>query len=396
MVPVLLTADQILMGNYHGKGFLESRTGAPPDVFAQWRLLDLGELPPVSTQAIYHAVGIAVDRNIAPSTIIFCRPTSPLVCIGYHQELEMELDQEYCRMKGLPIVRRILGGGAVYLDRDQLFYQVIAKKSDPRVPASIQGIFEKFLTAPVMTYNYLGIPAHYRAVNDIEVRGRKISGSGATQIGTSVILTGNIIFDFDFDEMVRILRVPSEKFRDKVAKTLQERLTTIKRELSDPPSHDFIKELLGRNYENTLGVELLEGRLSQEETNTTESLERMYQSDDWTRLVENEHQDIINKRMLRMSGRVSLGETCYKTSGGLLRVLIEVKDDVINDLMITGDFTFLPRDSLRMLEKVLRGHNLNKDILMNRIRQFYEKYNVRSPGLTVEDIAHVIMLLSSK
>jgi len=91
-----------------------------------------------------------------------------------------------------------------------------------------------------------------------------------------------------------------------------------------------------------------------------------------------------------------LGETCYKTSGGLLRVLIEVKDGVINDLMITGDFTFLPRGSLRMLEKVLRGHNLNKDVLMNRIHQFYEKYNVRSPGLTVEDIAHVIMLLSSK
>jgi lipoate-protein ligase A len=191
-----------------------------------------------------------------------------------------------------------------------------------------------------MTHNELGIPAHYRAVNDIEVRGRKISGSGATEIGTSIILTGNIIFDFNFDEMVRILKVPSEKFRDKVAKTLQERLNTIKRVLSDPPSHDFVKELLRRNYENTLGVELLEGGLSQEEANTTESLERMYPSDDWTHLVENEHQDIINKRILRVSGRVSLGQTCYKTSGGLLRVLVEVKDDVINDRMITGDSLF--------------------------------------------------------
>jgi hypothetical protein len=69
---------------------------------------------------------------------------------------------------------------------------------------------------------------------------------------------------------------------------------------------------------------------------------------------------------------------------------------VIDDLMITGGVTFLPRDSLRMLEKVLREHRLNKDILINRIRQFYEKHNVRSPGLTVEDITHVSMLLSSK
>ena len=76
--------------------------------------------------------------------------------------------------------------------------------------------------------------------------------------------------------MVRILRVPSEKIREKVVKTLQERLTTIKRELSDPPSHDFVKELLGRNYEKTLDVELLKGKLSQEEANTAESLERMY------------------------------------------------------------------------------------------------------------------------
>ena len=121
----------------------------------------------------------------------------------------MEVDTEYCRVNNLPVVRRILGGGAVYLDSNQLFYQVIARRSEPEVPGSIEEIFKTFLAAPAKTYNDLDIRAQYRAINDIEVDGRKISGSGATEIGTSAILTGNIIFDFNFDEMTRILRVPS-------------------------------------------------------------------------------------------------------------------------------------------------------------------------------------------
>ena len=87
----------------------------------KWRLLDLGALEPLDTQTVYEAVAKARSEDLIPDTIIFCYPSSPLVCIGYHQELEKEVDLEYCDKNKIPITRRILGGGAVFLDSNQLF-----------------------------------------------------------------------------------------------------------------------------------------------------------------------------------------------------------------------------------------------------------------------------------
>lgn len=363
---------------------------------AAWRLLDLGELPPISTQAVYHAVGIAVDQGLARNTIIFCSPSSPLVCLGYHQELEIEVDVEYCRLKQLPIVRRILGGGAVYLDGDQLFYQIVASKSEPEVPASIQEIFRKFLEAPVKTYNDIGIPASYRPLNDIEVKGRKISGNGATEIGRSAVLTGNMIFDFNFHEMTRILKVPSEKFRDKVAKTLGERLTTIKKELGSVPSKDIVKDLLRKNYETSLNVKLVSDELGPRERKLVESLQEEYRSREWLHSMENQHEGIIQKRRLKLSGRAHIGEVVHKTGGGLLRVLVETLDGRIADIMISGDFSLVPMDCLRTLESELRGVEASREALIDRVKSFYSNHTVESPGMNHGDLADAIIEASTQ
>ena len=104
------------------------------------RLLDMGLVPPVRSQTIYHAVGYALDAD-APDTIILVAPTAPYVCIGFHQELEKEVDGEYCRAHGLPIYRREVGGGAVYLDQDQVFAQWVFHRN--ALPADIRAIITR-------------------------------------------------------------------------------------------------------------------------------------------------------------------------------------------------------------------------------------------------------------
>jgi lipoate-protein ligase A len=308
----------------------------------------------------------------------------------------MEVDTGYCRRRKLPIVRRILGGGAVYLDGDQLFYQVIARRSDPEVPGFIEDVFKKFLAAPTKTYNDMGISAQYKAVNDIEVHGRKISGNGATEIGGSAVLTGNIIFDFNFDEMTRILKVPSEKFRDKVVKTLRERLTTIRKELGDSPNIDFVKRLLRENYETTLGIELVKSELSQPESELLKSIGEKYESQEWLHLIENERRNLIRKRNMKISERAFVGEATHKAPGGLVRVLVEVKDDRIEDIMITGDFCFIPPEHVRSLERDLRGEEVAKASVANRISSFYRQHGIEAPGLTAMEVAEAIVAASSK
>jgi len=70
------------------------------------RLLDLGYVAPLHSQAVYHAVGHALDAA-APDTIILVSSDRPYVCVGYHQALEKEVDLDYCRDHGLPVYRRV-------------------------------------------------------------------------------------------------------------------------------------------------------------------------------------------------------------------------------------------------------------------------------------------------
>ena len=89
-------------------------------------LYHLKHVPWQDSQLIYHAqplVGLEAINILAPST--------PYFCIGYHQDLEQEVDVPYCESQKIPIFRREVGGGAVYLDGDQIFYQITLHKDNP-------------------------------------------------------------------------------------------------------------------------------------------------------------------------------------------------------------------------------------------------------------------------
>lgn len=108
-----------------------------------WRLLDLGALPPLEAQTLYEAVAIALDRGLAPSTIILCNPASPYACLGFHQEIE-EIDLDYCAKKNLPVIRRGQGGGATYLNSEQQFYQIVADEKSPVAPYAVDAFLKDF------------------------------------------------------------------------------------------------------------------------------------------------------------------------------------------------------------------------------------------------------------
>lgn len=136
----------------------------------QIRLLDLGDVPAVRSQSVYHAVAYAM-RAETPDTLILVSPRAPYVCIGLHQDPEKEVDLEFCRSRGLDVIRREVGGGAVYLDNDQLFVQWIFHKEN--LPTDIESCFSRYIHPIVKTYRDLGVNACMRPINDIHVEGKK-------------------------------------------------------------------------------------------------------------------------------------------------------------------------------------------------------------------------------
>ena len=119
-------------------------------------LYDLGSVPWADSQLIYHAL-----PRLGREALVLLSPASPYVCLGYHQDLEREVDVEYCQAHDIPIFRREVGGGAVYLDEDQLFFQLVLHKSNPLIPKSKSAFYSKILQPIVEVYRHIGIPAEY-------------------------------------------------------------------------------------------------------------------------------------------------------------------------------------------------------------------------------------------
>ncbi len=343
------------------------------------KLYRLGTVAWPYSQLLYHAL-----PRLNREGLILLSPDSPYVCIGYFQDPEQDVDLAYCREHGIPVFRREVGGGAVYLDGNQLFWQLVIRKDHPLVPASREEFYRKFLQAPIAVYRAIGIPAEYKPVNDVIVHNRKISGTGVAEIGNYIVFVGNLILDFNYEMMVRVLKVPDEKFRDKVYKTLQENLTTIKRELGDIPPREKLWDLLAEKFSEILGPMEVETGVDPEWRAEANRLGEVMLKEDWLYMRRRPHTDYG----VTIRSGVEVRQKVYKATGGLIRAIIVVQEGTIADITLSGDFFFYPADKLTELEKALIGVEVEKAEKI--IVRFYSEQGVESPGITPADLAMVI------
>ena len=341
---------------------------------------DLGRVPWLDSQLIYHAL-----PRVQEEGLILLIPAEPYVCIGYHQDARQEVDLDVCRERHIPVFRREVGGGAVYLDGDQLFYQLVLHRDNPLAQGDKTALYHRLLEPAAQTYRQLGVDAIYKPVNDIVTKeGRKISGSGAAELEDYLVLVGNIIFDFDYRTMVKVLRVPDEKYRDKVYKSLWENLTTLRRELDEIPDWDHVTELLKTNYEAILGP-LTPASLPQAVLDKVDELRQTHTTDDW---LMDQHRPAQMGRRVKISSTASVVRNVHKSPGGLIRATLEISNDRLDAIELSGDFFFYPRESVAELEAQLAGRSLEQVPAI--IHAFYDKDNIESPGITPEDLITAI------
>jgi lipoate---protein ligase len=344
-------------------------------------LFDLGKLPGQQSMLVFHALA-----RMEIEALVIVSPQTPVVSIGYFQDAEQEVDLAYCRENGIPFMRRELGGGATYLDGNQVFYQLIWKRDRPRFPVAIHEIFPWFSEAPVETYRSLGIQAEYRGVNDIITgAGRKIAGEGGGNIGDCMVFVGGILLDFDYKAMSRILKVPDEKFRDKVFKTMEENLTTVKRELGTIPPREEVVAMLRDKFEKKIG------RLQPAPFHAG-ILQRMVELEEWM-----SSDAFLHKKTPKVPKGVKIKEGLeilygiHKAKGGLIRAAETVSEKRIEDITLSGDFTFFPKESLVGLEESLRTVPLEEGPIIERVEAYYREKSIQTPGVESNDFALTLL-----
>jgi len=335
------------------------------------------------SQSLYHAAAY-----LGREALFILRPSTPYVCIGNHQDAEQEIDLAFAEANNIPVIRREVGGGAVYLDGEQLFYQLILKSDRFGIAMNKAEFYRQYLQPVIETYRAFGVNAEYKPINDIIANGRKVSGNGAAEIEGMWILVGNFIMDFNYEMMSKTLRVPDEKFRDKVYKTLQENLSTMKRETGTIPSTEALMLDLVKRYEPLLGEMEIVREVDEELLKKADELLAVMHTHEWLHSNDSRRP---RADQVKIREGVYVVQNMLKAPGGLIRVTAVNEDGILKDVHLSGDFFFYPAESLPALEKSLHGVAADLATVAQFIENFYAQNKIESPGVQPMDIAKILV-----
>lgn len=288
------------------------------------RFIDAGTVSGFRSQSIYHGLGYAQTAH-TPNTVVLATPGTPYMCIGFFQDVENELDVAFCQANGLPVIRRETGGGAVYIDKDQLFIQWIFQQSS--LPPRVDQRFQLFVKPLIETYKFFGINAYYHPINDVHVNGKKIVGTGAGTIGEGEIVTGNIMFNFNYDTMINAINVPNDAFREAVRRNMKQFLTHMNMELVGAPTVEEVKEVYKQKCAQVLGVNLVDGEFTQLELEKMEQVEAKFKQDKW--LFQTKRKAPLSK-LFKIHSDLWIGYIVYNQ----LRVLLTMKNNTIAEITL--------------------------------------------------------------
>ena len=313
----------------------------------------------------------------SPPTLRFLQFAPSAVLVGAYQSVEREVRLDYCRQEGIDVSRRLTGGGTIFFDRSQLGWEIICPFSALGVPSRPNEELFRLLARPVIAYlRELGLDAAYRPRNDIEVHGRKISGTGGTDLHGALLFQGTLLVDFDLETMLRALRVPVEKLQRKEIDSMRERVTWLSRELGRAPDPRDLRAHLVRHFEKELSVICAPGELSPEEQQALEAKLPHFESDRW----------VLGPG--RPGGAV--GTASYPTAGGVVHAALSTtsRHRAIQSVFLGGDFFVFPRRALTDLEAFLKATPLPR--LSERVHQFFSQYPIALPGVGPEGICQVL------
>ncbi|MGW0045174.1 lipoate--protein ligase family protein [Rhodococcus sp. NPDC003348] len=176
--------------------------------------------PVVLDPALHVALDEVITREVAagtrPPTLRFWDWDSPLVVLGSFQSVRNEVDEDAAARHGIGIVRRISGGGAMFMEPGNCITYSLSVPTSLVDGLSFERSYE-FLDQWVMgALADVGIKARYVPLNDIASEQGKIAGAAQKRFSAGAVLHHvTMAYDIDADKMTEVLRIGREKISDK-------------------------------------------------------------------------------------------------------------------------------------------------------------------------------------
>ncbi|MGA1975022.1 MAG: biotin/lipoate A/B protein ligase family protein [Conexivisphaerales archaeon] len=244
----------------------------------EWRLVRDGKADAFRNMGTDEAILDAVGAGKAPPTFRLYTWRPSAVSIGRFQAFDEVVDASACRELGIDIVRRISGGGSVFHDeKGEVTYSMVVREED--IPAhDVIDSFKYLLGTVVVTLKALGLRAEFAPINDVVVRGKKISGSAQVRRNGTVLQHGTVLMNMEKEVAFKVLRVPRLKVEERGLPGPAERVTTLAAEGVHIDASSLYQELVV-GFSAATGAELRNGRISEEELEAAKAYARRRYAD---------------------------------------------------------------------------------------------------------------------
>ncbi|MBI4857658.1 MAG: lipoate--protein ligase [Acetobacterium woodii] len=305
---------------------------------------------------------LITEKQLPEDQVFIFWRTEPTLMIGKYQNTIEEINEHVAKENGINVVRRITGGGTIYTDMGGWQFSFITKG----VGESID--FNKYIGPVIDGLKKLDVPAEFNSRNDLVIHGKKFSGNAQCMLNGYTLHHGSLLFNTDFEQMVKCLTVDDYKIISKGIKSVKERVTNISDHLNRPVNTDTFRKLMvdsimqGSHKEYNL-------TLADQDRIKTIAKEK-FESWEW-------NYGTSPKFNITRTGRFD---------GGKMEFKLDVNKGKITDCHIYGDF-FGTMD-ISVLSDALIGTNYEKESIKKAIEQCNIKHGFYN--INMDELADII------
>jgi lipoate-protein ligase A len=307
--------------------------------------------------------------------------------VGWFDDVDNTLDLAACERLGIQVIRRpFAGGGTAFYDRGcAVMWGVMFPK--PGDHDDLDAEIAAFQPIVLAALDRLGLgEVGFEGSADLRWQGRKLGGLSAGDFGRVISVGGFLnIKPPDLDLYLRVVRVPDDKFKDKLVKDMREYVCTAAQVAGRPVSYDQFRDALVAAVEHA-GIGLDARSLTDVEQAALKKISNRIATDDSVRRVSSER--------FRTEHEPAGHRTGFGNHKGrkLCRAGVALgADGTVEAAMMAGDMHVAPPDTLDRVAAALVGADASDDTeLRRRIASVLEGPEVHqadaTTGITTDDL----------